>query len=163
MFYLLHVSGVLGTWEGLGWASGAPSRIVLLTLTLALSIWLLHSVFEISLSHCPPSPSPSWVVLSLFSSYRLHDRSASTWNNKALNVVFIPSAAHQRVICTLLPCFHVIRQISKEKFRNWVSDQVLEIHTIIAWPSSNFCLKDCFFILQFLVHKRNSEPDSDYG
>ena len=119
--YLLHVSGVQGTWEGLGDASRAPS---LVTLTPPLSILLLHSVFEISLSHCPPSPSPSWVVLSLFSSYRLHDRSASTWNNKALNVVFIPSAAHQRVICTLLPCFHVIRQISKEKFRNWVSDHV---------------------------------------
>ena len=155
------MSGVQGTWEGLGDASRAPS---LVTLTLALLILLLHSVFEISLSHCPPSPSPSsWVVLSLFSSYRLHDRSASTWNNKALNVVFIPSAAHQRVICTLLPCFHVIRQISKEKFRNWVSNQVLEIHPIIGWPSSIFCLKYCFLILQFLVNKRNSEPDSAYG
>ena len=110
----------------------------------------------------PPSPSPSssWVVLSLFSSYRLHDRSASTWNNKALNVVFIPSAAHQRVICTLLPCFHAIRQISKEKSE---LNFFLEIHPIIAWPLSNFCLKDCFFILQFLVNKPNNEPDSDYG
>ena len=154
------MSGVRGTWEGLGWTSRAPS---LVTLTPPLSILLLHSVFKISLSHCPPSPSSSWVVLSLFSSHRLHDRSASTWNNKALNVVFIPSAAHQRVICTLLPCFNIIRQISEEKFRNWVSDQVLEIHPIIAWPSSNFCLKDCFFILQFFVNKRNSEPASAYG